>query len=145
MQLVRVIALLLIAVCQAATAQVGSSSGANEVARISNPQTGNDFLAAANLWNQALNGIRSPSVGEGNALLTMLGIIQGMRLANQAMEAHARSEGHPMKTMACIPEAVTSGQLVMVLKSDLERMPTILHLPFAVSSQAILRTRFSCG
>jgi hypothetical protein len=54
---------------------------------------------------------------------------------------------NPIKTskkIICIPPAVTSGQLVLVLKKSMQEHPETLHLPASAHTLSALTAAFPC-
>lgn len=143
MKFMNLIAAAVVCACSMASAQ--PSTNIDTYTSLSDLKSGNDFLRVADLWTRMRQGSGSLNTDESYAVVLMLGVVQGMRLANDGITIRRQSENlEPIQQAACIPEGVSSGQLVMVIKADLEKLPTILHLPFTMLAQGILSARYPC-
>lgn len=131
--------------CASSMASAQPPTSIDTFASLSDLKSGIEFLRVADLWNRMRQGSGSFTTDESHAVTLMLGVVQGMRLANDGITIRRQSENlEPIQQAACIPEGVSNGQLVMVIKADLEKLPTILHLPFTVLAQGILSARYPC-
>ncbi len=107
--------------------------------------TGNDFLNLMELMDRPSSGTAHPiDVQNHTSVIRMLGVVQGMRDANVAIRAINKVTGVTTAAVACVPDGVTTGQLVRVLKAELEKDPKNLYSPFPILSQFALIRVYPC-
>ena len=108
--------------------------------------TGNDFLRdAQNLERLDREGEAALSQMDMIGIYGMLGVVKGISDMNSMLAALAKADGVVFTRLACVPEMATTGQLVRVLKAQLERMPERLHLPFPILAQSVLLNAYPCN
>lgn len=72
---------------------------------------------------------------------------QGMCLGYVVGVVDSFNTTNPLKTskkIICIPPAVTSGQLVLVIKKSMQEHPETLHLPASAHTLSALTEAFPC-
>ena len=72
---------------------------------------------------------------------------QGMCLGYVVGVVDSFNTTNPLQTskrIICIPPAVTSGQLVLVLKKSMQEHPETLHLPASAHTLSALTAAFPC-
>lgn len=107
--------------------------------------SGYDFLRVAQTLDRSQRGEGTPlNTSEQSQIFVMLGIVQGVRETNDVLVAIADIERSSNARLACIPQTVSTGQLILILKAELEKAPSILHHRFSIIAQDIFHRTYPC-
>lgn len=107
-------------------------------------ETGNDFLARAQLFERIDAGRAPADPDNMDKLYYLFGAVSAMQNVNSALGSMHRMGKSEPRFVACIPKGVTARQLILLLKTGLEKSPESLHLPYSFVSQLTLVENYPC-
>jgi len=120
-------------------------SSAAAVASAQNIVSSYDFLRVAQNLERSQRGEgASISTSEQSQIFVMLGIVQGIRETMDVFVALADNDRSSTAQLACIPQTVSTGQLILILKAEVEKAPSMLHHRFSIFAQDILHRTYPC-
>lgn len=120
-------------------------SSAVALATAQNIVSGYDFLRVAQTLERSQRGEGATlSTSEQSQIFVMLGIVQGIRETMDVLLAIADNERSSTAQLACIPQTVSTGQLIFILKAEVEKAPSMLHHRFSIFAQDILHRTYPC-
>lgn len=106
--------------------------------------TGNEFLQAVERMDSASRDGRGSHTLEFGNSMAVLHLVRGIRETNGIINLMNESTGTQNTNVACIPPSATVGQLVRVIRSELEKTPAVLHAPFTMLAQGVLVRIYPC-